>query len=182
MRRTAATVVLLLSLAAAASAGVQQPAPAPEVVRPCSSRGDGSRPQQQPSPPGVRLGPIVLWPSIRTRVEGYESPSGWSFFVKAPAVVPARTVVTLAVPPEAAHLVALHGAGGRWVSSVRFEACRPGVRAFPGAYDGTVGRYTGFPFAFALARRSLCVPLEAWVEGRPTPIRRLVPFGRARCR
>jgi hypothetical protein len=67
------------------------------------------------------------------------------------------------------------------VSSVRFEACRENVRAYPGAYKGTVGKYTGFPNGFGLARRSMCVPMEVWVEGRDTPIRRLVPFGRRRC-
>ncbi len=120
-------------------------------------------------------------PSIRSRVEAYGTRSEWAFYVKAPIVLPARSKVTLAVAPEATHLIGFQAASGAWASSVRFEACRENVRAYPGAYNGTVGAYTGFPFGFGLARRSLCVPLELWVEGRATPIRRLVPFGRRTC-
>ena len=174
----------LLVLAAATCAGVATSvaaaeAPPPEAVRGCGSRGDSSRPQRLPSPPGVRIGPLVIWSSVRSRVE----PTGempWRFFVKAPIVLPARTRAVLAVAPEGAGLVELVGAGGKWVRSVRFEACAESVRAFPGAYRGTIGRYTGFPFAFRLARRG-CVPLEVWVEGRDAPFRRLVPFGRRSC-
>ncbi len=89
--------------------------------------------------------------------------------------------MTLVVPSEAKQLIGFQVAGGTWASSVRFEACRENVRAFRGAYNGTVGKYTGFPFGFGLARRSMCVPLEVWVEGR-VPIRRLVPVGRKTCR
>ena len=106
---------------------------------------------------------------------------GWAFYVKAPVVLPARTRVILAIASDAKHLAAFQAGNGAWVSSVRFEACREKVRAFPGADSGTVGKYTGFPFAFALARRSLCVPMEVWVDGQTSPLRRLVPFGRRRC-
>jgi len=170
----AATCAVVVATTAAAAE-----APPPDAVRGCGSRGDSSRPQRLPSPPGVRLGPLVIWPSVRTRVE----PTGetpWRFFVKAPIVLPARARAVLAVAPEGAGLVELVGAGGKWVASVRFEACAESVRAFPGAYRGTVGKYTGFPFAFRLARRG-CVPLEVWVEGRDAPFRRLVPFGRRSC-
>jgi hypothetical protein len=113
----------------------------------------------------------------------------WAFYVKAPIVLPARSIVTLSVTPEAIDLIGFQAsgygvgaaAGRKWVSSVRFEACRENVRAFPRAYKGTVGKYTGFPFGFGLAHRSICVPLEVWIEGRPTPIRRVVPFGRRSC-
>ena len=170
----AATCAVVATAAAAAEA------PPPDAVRGCGSRGDSNRPQRLPSPPGVRIGPLVIWPSVRTRVE----PTGetpWRFFVKAPIVLPARTKVVLAVAPEGVGLVELLGAGGTWVRSVRFEACAESVRAFPGAYRGTVGKYTGFPFGFRLARRAACVPLEVWVDGRETPFRRLVPFGRRSC-
>ena len=49
------------------------------------------------------------------------------------------------------------------------------------AYAGTVGRYTGFPFAIGRVPRTACVPMEVWVEGQAAPIRRLVPFGRRSC-
>ncbi len=143
-------------------------------------------PQQLPSPVGARIGPLMIWPSIRNRVEDYGGGSGWAFYVKAPIVLPARSIVTLAVAPEAIDLIGFEAggyaaAGRKWVSSVRFEACRESVRAFPRAYKGTVGKYTGFPFGFGLARRSMCVPLEVWVGGRATPIRQVVPFGRRTC-
>ncbi len=171
-----------VALAGASIASSSETPPAPEALRPCSSRGDSSKPQALPIPAGARIGPLVIWPSIRTRVEDYgTSKTAWAFYAKAPIVLPARTNVTLVVPPEAVHLIGFQAAGGTWVSSVRFEACRQNVRAYPGAYDGTVGKYTGFPFGFGLARRSMCVPLEVWVEGRATPIRRLIPVGRRTC-
>jgi hypothetical protein len=165
--------------AAAAATAAAAEAPPPDSVRGCSSRGDSNRPQRLPSPPGVRIGPLVIWPSVRTRVEPY-GPAPWRFFVKAPIVLPARQKVVLAVAEEGAGLVEL-AAGGTWVRSVRFEACAESVRAFPRAHRGTVGRYTGFPFGFRLARRAACVSLEVWVDGRDTPFRRLVPFGRRSC-
>jgi hypothetical protein len=177
----ALVLLVTVSGAAASTAGVGEVPPTAEALRPCGSRGDSSKPQQLPSPVGARIGPLVIWPSIRNRVEDYGLSGGWAFFVKAPIVLPARAKVILAIAPEAQHLAAMQTGNGAWVSSVRFEACRERVRAFPGAYNGTVGKYTGFPFAFALARRSLCVPMEVWVDGQTTPIRRLVPFGRRHC-
>jgi hypothetical protein len=171
----------VLAFTAGSTAGVREVAPTPEASRPCSSRGDSSKPQELPSPVGARIGPLVIWPSIQSRVQAASTTGEWAFYVKAPIVLPARAKVTLAVAPEAAHLIGFQASGGTWVSSVRFEACRSNVRAYPRAYKGTVGRYTGFPFGFGLARRSLCIPLEVWVEGRSTPIRRLVPFGRRTC-
>lgn len=166
--------------AVAATTAAAAEAPPPDAVRGCCSPGDSNRPLRLPSPPGVRIGPLVIWPSVKTRVE----PTGetpWRFYVKAPIVLPARTKVVLAVPPEGVGLVELQSRGRDWVGSIRFEACAEGVRAFPGAYRGTVGKYTGFPFGFRLARRAACVPLEVWVDGRETPFRRLVPFGRRSC-
>ena len=168
----------------AASMGAEPPTP--DAVRPCGSRGDTDRPQQLPPSPGARIGPLVIWPSIRDRLEGHGRNGVWPFYVKAPIVLRARSVVTLAVAPGALDLVGFqvgeYAAGRKWVSSVRFEACRESVRAFPHTYNGTVGKYTAFPFGFGLARRSVCVPLEVWVDGRSTPIRQLVPFGRNACR
>jgi hypothetical protein len=121
---------------------------------------------------------VVIWPTIR-RTEDYGA-NGWAFYTKAPIVLPARAKVVLAVAPEARHLAGFQsGTRLGWVSSVRFEAWRERTPSF--AYEGTVGKYTGFPFGFGLARRSLCVPIEAWVDGSDTPIRRLVPFGRRSC-
>jgi hypothetical protein len=172
---------VVLIPAGVALAGASVTPPVPEAFRPCGSRGDSSQPQRLPTPVGVRIGPLVIWPSIHSRVEEYGPGREWAFYAKAPIVLPARANVILAVPPEATHLVGFQSAGGGWVSSVRFEACRESVRAFPGAYTGTVGRYTGFPFGFGLARRSMCVPLEVWIEGRSTPIRRTVAVGRRSC-
>jgi hypothetical protein len=180
-RASLTALAALLALTAVGTAGLRQGPPSPEASRPCGSRGDGSKPQELPSPVGARIGSLVIWPSIRNQVEKYGTGDEWAFSVKAPIVLPARSKVTLAVAPEATSLVGLQAGGGKWASAIRFEACRENVRAFPGAYKGTVGRYTGFPFGFGLARRSMCVPLEVWLEGRTTPIRRLVPFGRRAC-
>jgi hypothetical protein len=149
-------------------------------VRDCGTRGDSSRPQRLPTPPGVRIGPLVIWPSVRTRVEASEG-GPWPYYVKAPIVLPARTKLVLAVAPRATSLAAFQTRRGDFASVVRFEACREREPAFPRAYRGTVGKYTGFPFGFGLARRSACVPMEVWVDGQPLPIRRLVPFGRRAC-
>jgi hypothetical protein len=131
----------------------------------------------------VRIGPLVIWPSVRARVERATWPGEpWAYYVKAPIVLPARTKVILAVAPEAVGRVEFQSgrSPNTWLTSVRFEACREGVRAFRGAYDGTVGKYTGFPFGFRLTRKA-CIPLEVWIDGRAAPIRRLVPFGRRSC-
>ena len=177
MARPAVLLGLAASAIVAASAVAADGRPVGEL-RACGSRGDGSKPQQLPQG-GVRIGPLVVWPSVRTRVEPYDA-TPWAYYVKAPIVLPARTKVVLAVPPEATSLVAFQHRG-RFVSAVRFEACREREPAFPGAYRGTVGKYTGFPIGFALARRSACIPLEVWVDGRDKPLRRLVPFGRRTC-
>jgi hypothetical protein len=171
-------LVVSCFLAAAATAA---PADRPPVedLRHCGTRGDGNKPQRLPTTPGVRIGPLVIWPSVR-RVEQYGHPN-WAYYVKAPIILPARTKAVLAVAPEATSLVAFQARGNRFVSTVRFEACREREPAFPGAYRGTVGKYTGFPFGFVLARRPSCVPLEVWIDGRAEPIRRLVPFGRRSC-
>ncbi len=68
---------------------------------------------------------------------------------------------------------------GGYVAAIRFEACRERTPAF--GYNGTVGKYTGFPFGIGRLTRSACVPMEVWVDGRSTPIRRVVPIGRASC-
>jgi len=157
---------------------VRTSAPETYELRRCSSRGETSRPQRLPPTPGGRIGPLVIWPTIRTSVQPAVGNQPWRWYVKAPIVLPARTRAVLAIAPEATGLAAMQGRGGRWVSSVGFEACRERTPAW--AYDGTVGKYTGFPFAFALARRG-CIPLELWIEGRREPLRRMVPFGRRSC-
>jgi hypothetical protein len=86
----------------------------------------------------------------------------------------------LAVAARAKSLATFQGRGRlQFVSAVRFEACPERTRSL--GYPSTVGKYTGFPFAFVLARRPACIPLEVWLDGQTTPIRRLVPFGRRSC-
>src|SRR5947209_1369573 len=66
--------LLSLALVAAAStARVQKGPRTPEAIRPCKSRGDGNKPQRLPSPVGARLGPLVIWPSIRSQVQAFGS-------------------------------------------------------------------------------------------------------------
>lgn len=176
--------VLMLAASGSLAAAATAAAPAAEApigeLRHCKSRGDSSRPAKPPTPVGARIGPLVIWPSIRTRVEPYAN-GPWRYYVKAPIILPARTKVVLAVAARAASLAAFQSRGGNFVSAVRFEACREREPAFPGAYRGTVGKYTGFPFGFVLTRRPACIPMELWIDGQAAPIRRLVPFGRRDC-
>jgi hypothetical protein len=120
----------------------------------------------------------VLWPSVRTGVSATGDPI-WPFLVKAPVVLPARTQAVLAIAPEAIDRAAFQGRPRGFTSAVRFEACREREPAF--AYRGTVGKLTGFPFAIVLTKSPACIPMELWIDGRATPIRRLVPFGRRSC-
>jgi hypothetical protein len=92
--------------------------------------------------------------------------------------LPARSKVVLAIAPQAISLAAFQHRG-RYVSAVRFEACREREPAW--VYRGTVGKFTFFPFGIALARRTACVPMELWIDGRTDPVRRVVPVGRRAC-
>jgi hypothetical protein len=171
----AAFSIAVLSTSAATDS---DPLPPTKELRDCRTRGEGGGPQRLPVPPGVRIGPLAIWPSVR----GDSSPTyrrSWPFVVKAPIVLPARAKVVLAIAPEAIYRAAFQSHRYGWVSAVRFHACREREPAF--AYRGTVGKFTGFPFAIGLKRRSACIPMEVWVEGETTPIRRLVPIGRRSC-
>jgi hypothetical protein len=94
-------------------------------------------------------------------------------------MVPARVRATLAIAPEAAGTAGLWSQQGGYVSSVRFVACREREPSW--GYKGTVGRYTQFPFGFALKQPSACVPMEVWLDGEAVPRRLVVPVGRSSC-
>ena len=180
-RCTRALLLFVVVAAAVVATGVassqatEQPA---GELRDCRSRGEGPSPQRLPPTPGVRIGPLVFWPSIRIRQSYEPNGSEWPFVVKAPVVLPARTKLVLAIAPEAQTLAGFQHRG-RFVSAIRFQACRERVPAF--TYAGTVGKYTGFPFALGLTKRSACVPMEVWVDGQAAPIRRVIPVGRPSC-
>ncbi len=88
--------------------------------------------------------------------------------------------MTLAVAPEAVGTAGLWGHRyGRYVSTVRFLACRE--REPVHTYRGTVGKYTQFPFGFALTTPSACVPIDVWVDGAGGPQRIVLPVGRPAC-
>jgi hypothetical protein len=146
-------------------------------LRDCRSRGEGTKPQQLPPTPGTRIGPLLFWPSIRTPDRGPARASEWPFVFKAPVVLPAGAKLVLAIAPEAVGQAAFQHRG--FVSAVRFQACYERVRAW--TYRGTVGKYTGFPFAVGLKKRAACVPMEVWIDGQQQPIRRVVPVGRRSC-
>jgi hypothetical protein len=82
----------------------------------------------------------------------------WPYATKAPVLVRARARVTLAIAPEAVGLAGLWKLKGGYGSAVRFLACRE--REPSRGYRGTVGRYTEFPFSFALTIPSACVPMD----------------------
>jgi hypothetical protein len=183
MRGAAVLLVLigvfsLLLVSATHSASRADPAPPTRELRDCRTRGEGRSPQKLPVPAGVRIGPLVIWPSVRMGA-GPAGSGSWPFVVKAPIVLPARTQVVLAIAAEAISGAAFQSHRRGWVSAVRFHACREREPAF--AYRGTVGKYTGFPFAIGLKQRSACIPMEVWVDGKMAPIRRVVPVGRRSC-
>lgn len=186
MRTTVVGSVIFLVLAFAGIAGARltvslhaREAPAAEV-RGCKTRAEGRSPQQLPTRPGLRVGPLLFWPSIKIP-PGSDPGNGsaWPFVQKVPVVLAARTKLVLAIAPEARGLAAFQSRRGGYVAAIRFEACRERTPAF--AYKGTVGKYTGFPFAIGRVARSICVPMEVWVDGSSTPVRRVVPVGRASC-
>jgi hypothetical protein len=178
--RTFALVAVALCILASAAAALARTAGDRPVgeLRDCRTRGEGRSPQKLPPTPGVRIGPLVLWPSIRIRQRGSGNGTEWPFVQKVPVILPARTKVVLAIAPEAQGVAGFQHLGA-FVSAIRFVACRERAPAF--AYAGTVGKLTGFPFAIGLKRRSACVPMEVWVDGRANPYRRLVPVGRPSC-
>lgn len=177
--RIAVPVVALCVLASTAVALARPTADRPPgELRDCRTRGESRSPQKQPPTPGVRVGPLVLWPSIRIRQRGSGNGTEWPFVLKAPVILPARAKVVLAIAPEAQSVAAFQHRG-TFVPAIRFVACRERVPAF--AYAGTVGKLTGFPFAIGLMQRAACVPMEVWVDGREQPYRRLVPVGRPSC-
>jgi hypothetical protein len=174
-----ATVAIGCATAGAASgmAAATGP-PAISELRGCKTRGEGRSPQKPPPTPGVRLGPLVIWPSVRGRSQPTNN-SDWPYVVKAPVILPARVKVVLAVAARAVARAAFQSHRRGYVHAVRFEACREREPAF--AYRGIVGKLTGFPFAIGLTHESDCVPMEVWLPKRGTPIRRVVPVGRRSC-
>jgi len=173
----------LLTIVAASAAAVPVVAavggrPTAYEVRGCNTRGEGRSPQKPPPGGGIRIGPLMLWPSLDAATGRTIDPY-WRFALKAPVVLPARKKVILAVAQQAATRAAFQSNRRGYVRAVRFEACRESEPAF--AYDGTVGKLTGFPFAIGVTRKSACVPLEVWVDGRAKPFRRVVAIGRRSC-
>jgi hypothetical protein len=167
-------LVLLFAVAAAPAAAGDRPAV--DEVRGCSTRGDGSRPAQAP-PGGVRIGPLVVWPTVHRT--GRTANAEWPYATKSPILLAARARVVLAIAPEAASEVAMWRQRGGYATAVRFEACRE--REPSHGYRGTVGKLTGFPFAFELKAPSACVPVELWIDGRDEPLRTVLAVGRSAC-
>jgi len=162
--------------ARATEAGLEAPPDA--VVRGCRSRGEAEAPiTMRVTRSDVRIGPLVIG-NVRNRTAvGPTYRSDWPFVAKAPVLLPARSRVVLAIAPEATTRAAFQHR--EWVSAVRFTACFERVRAW--SYRGTVGPTTFFPFAIAIRERSACIPMELWIDGRLSPVRRTVPVGRRNC-
>jgi hypothetical protein len=176
--RALLTIVAVSAAVAAPVAATVGGRPTDYELRGCNTRGEGRAPQKPPPGGGIRIGPLMLWPSLDT-TSGPTIDPRWRYVAKAPVVLRARTKLILAVAPGAARLAAFQSNRHGYVHAVRFEACRESQPAF--AYDGTVGKLTGFPFAIGLTRKSACVPLEVWVDGRARPFRRVVAIGRRSC-
>jgi hypothetical protein len=183
MRVLVFAAVTAAFLAAGSHTAVRAPevaveAPPDAVVRGCRSRGEAGAPIRMRVRGGdLRIGPLVIG-NIRNRTAvGPSDASDWPFVAKAPVLLPARARVVLAIAPEATTRAAFQHR--EWVSAVRFSACFERVRAW--SYEGTVGPTTFFPFAIAIRERRACIPMELWIHGRSSPMRRIVPVGRRGC-
>lgn len=152
--------------------------PTADDLRTCATRGDSGRPAKPPAG-AIIVGPLMIWPSVR-RPAPPANVTAWPYVWKAPILVRARARVTLMIAPEAAWTAGLWShRNGHYVTTVRFLACRE--RQAVRAYRGTVGKFTQFPFAFALTTPSACVPIDVWVDGSDGSRRIVLPVGRAAC-
>jgi hypothetical protein len=164
--------------ATAATAVTRADRPVPDDVRSCATRGDSNRPAKPPAAGAIRVGPVIIWPTVRHVDQ--TSNTSWPYVTKAPVMLPARERATLSIAPDAvgtAGLWRMHGGG--YVSTVRFLACRE--REPSHGYRGTVGKFTQFPFSFSLRQPSACVSMEVWVDGEAAPHTLEVPIGRSAC-
>lgn len=183
-RRRALAILTFIALTAAGSALAKPGTSSAEVptqpmLRDCRSRAEGTAPiKMSVGPTDIRIGSLVLGNVRTTGVVGPTGDADWPYATKTPVLLPARARVVLSIPPEATTLAAFQHRNG-WVPAVRFTACHERVRAY--AYRGTVGRTTFFPFGVALRERAACVPMDLWIDGRTTPVRRIVPIGRRAC-
>ena len=171
--------VILPALAAAFGITAADAAPPEAELRNCRTRAEGTAPTRMiVGPNDVRLGPLVLGNVRSLGGAGRSVDPTWPWVKKMPVLLPARARVVLAISPEAAERAAFQHRNG-WAHAIRFTACYERVRAW--AYAGTVGKTTFFPSAIGLRKRSLCLPLELWVDGQAQPLRRVVPIGRRSC-
>jgi hypothetical protein len=175
----AVAMICAAGLAAATRAALADSKPTPDDLRPCSTRGDSSRPAKPPAAGTITVGPLVIWPSVR-QLAPPPNGTAWPYVWKAPILVRARAQVTLAIAPEAVGKAGLwRHRDGRYVSAVRFLACRE--RQPVRTYRGTVGKFTEFPFAVALTTPSACLPMDVWVGGADDPQRVVIPVGKTTC-
>jgi hypothetical protein len=183
MRGTLTAALTAALLAASAHTAVRAPevaveAPPDAVVRGCRSRGEAGAPiRMRVTSSDVRMGPLVIGNVRKRSAVGATGETKWPFVAKAPILLGARSRVVLAVAPEATARAAFQHRG--WVSAVRLTACFERVRAW--SYRGTVGPTTFFPFAIAIRERAACIPMELWIDGHLSPVRRIVPVGRRTC-
>lgn len=167
-----------VGFAAATQAASSLDRPIPADVRTCATRGDSGRPARPPATGAVTVGPLVIWPTVRWPTQHTTDPA-WPYATKAPILLRARARITLAIAPEATDLAGLWRNRGGYVSAVRFLACRE--RQPVRTYNGTVGRFTMFPFSFALTVPAACVPMDVWIDGQAEPRRILLPVGETAC-
>jgi hypothetical protein len=154
-------------------------APPDAQLRDCRTRAEGAAPiALKVGRTDMQIGPLVLGNVRDPRGAGPTDDPDWPFWRKTPVLLPARARVVLAIAPEAVGRAAFEHRGG-WASAIRFTACFERVRAY--AYRGTVGPTTFFPLGIGLRQRTACIPMNLWIDGRSSPIRRVVPLGRRSC-
>lgn len=181
---TGATIVLA-ALVLIGSGGRADAAPTQEAeaVLGCDQRNQSRTPRRSlATGSDIRIGVVAfhrLGYFARTRTNFLKN--GNVYVLKTPLFVAAGRTVTVSVAPGARGRAALFYRRGAFPqelaaadASTKFVACARHFRA------GSVGVATEFGGGFVVTRPG-CVPLEVWVDGASSPLRRRVPVGVSRC-
>lgn len=145
----------------------------------CSSRSEANFPGAFDDPRNLVVGPLALVGAGGDTAESTVRKFGGNKF---PALVKAGHTVTVTLPPSIRSFISL-GYGplpqGRDLlaadghDTVTFVACRAGQTSGSTA-DGPVTFWSGF----VLADRPSCVPLDVFIDDRPSPRRAWLSLGR----
>lgn len=152
------------------------------VVEDCSTRSQAHFPEAFSNPDNVVVGPLVLVGAMHTPPTTVREYGGDKF----PVLVRAGHRVTVALSPRTRRVaglgygplpegVELSPRDGHRV--VTFIACRHGEPSGSSADDEPVTFWSGF----VLTASPRCVPLDVWMDDRPSPRHVVLRMGVPRC-